>query len=154
MWRLIDNFIIADYNSISILPVDNYMLVKKKRKKYTYKESDEQSAFFDWLDIDPAMRKVSQVSMAIPNARRSSWFMGKKRKREGVRAGVPDVFIAWPHGKYHGLFIEHKVKDEKPSKVQIKRMGFFTEVGYHCVVSYSADESIEAVKKYIGEQSC
>jgi hypothetical protein len=125
------------------------MLVKKKRKKPVYREHQEQVAFFDWLDRDPTMKKVREVTFAIPNARRTSWFMGKTLKREGVRAGVPDVFMAWPSHGYYGMFIEHKASKGRLSPAQEKRIASFIEAGYKCVVSYSASQSIEATISYL-----
>lgn len=122
------------------------MLVKKKRKKYNYQESEDQTTFFKWLAYNPGIRRVS---FAIPNAGRRSPFLGKIMKGEGMTAGAPDVFIGLPRNGFHGMFVEQKTKGKKQTPAQEQMFVNLRAVGYHCVLSYSADESIEAVKRYI-----
>ena len=79
-------------------------------------------------------------------------------KAEGLRAGIPDLFLAkqladgsgepdeWTIG---GLFIEMKVKPNKPSPEQNRIIQYLDLQGYRVAVCYSADEAIKAIKDYL-----
>lgn len=71
-----------------------------------------------------------------------------KFKREGLLAGVPDLFIAEPNVKYHGLFIEMKDGYNKPSEAQLIIMKALIFKGYACAVCYSLDEFMKVIKDY------
>ena len=73
-------------------------------------------------------------------------------KQEGVRAGVPDLFLPAPAGEWHGLFIEMKKKDRKnkPTKEQKMWIDALQEQGYRAEVAYGADAAIKILKDYLG----
>lgn len=65
-------------------------------------------------------------------------------------AGVPDLMVAEPRGQYAGLFIEMKVKPNRPSKEQkviIKRL---EDAGYKVAVCYSFEDFEQVVTDYLG----
>jgi hypothetical protein len=85
----------------------------------------------------------------VENERRTSWAAGKIRKAKGVKAGIPDIVVPIPKGRFSGLYIEMKLPGEKPSPAQVTMIEIL-HLLKHCVrVAYSADEAIEIFKKYI-----
>lgn len=82
-------------------------------------------------------------------------------KQEGMKAGVPDLQLAYPSKGYHGLFIEMKksaigkrgqvIARGKVSDAQQERMQALSDVGYKCVVCYSFDEFVREVRTYLEE---
>ena len=120
----------------------------KRRKRPTYRESDIQKHFFQWLRF--AYPDIWRISFAIPNGGYNlSYAMQQKLKNEGRKAGVLDVFIPVGTSSYHGLFIEFKSQGKKPTPEQKEMMTLWTERGYHCVVCYSWEESSESLKRYL-----
>lgn len=109
-------------------------------------EHEEQSAFFWWIAYQPAIR---DLTFAIPNGGDRNVLVGKKLKAEGVRRGVPDIFIAHPVGKYHGLFIEMKRRKggtlSKEQRAWIERL---TGQGYRVEVCNGYEEAVGAVQRY------
>jgi hypothetical protein len=89
---------------------------------------------------------------AVPNGGHRNIITAKKLKDEGVRAGVPDLFLAVPRGIWHGLFVEMKRnKHCKPSENQERMLKLLQTRGYHTVVAHSFDEAVEAIRNYLGE---
>ena len=79
-------------------------------------------------------------------------------KKDGVLAGVPDLFIARPAmqwidsenvPEYCGLFIEMKSKKGKLSESQIDIIKKLKDESYKCEVCYSADEAIKVIDEYL-----
>ena len=70
-------------------------------------------------------------------------------KKSGVVAGVPDVFIAIPSNNFHGLFIEFKIKPNKPTDHQIIMMENLRNTGYKCSVCYTLEEAIACLETYL-----
>ena len=73
-----------------------------------------------------------------------------KLKKEGLRTGVPDLFIPVPRGAYHGLFVEMKRKKggtvSPEQKDWIKRL---TDQGYLAVVCHGAIDAENVFNRYI-----
>lgn len=74
-------------------------------------------------------------------------------KKEGLRSGVPDIFVAEPRGSYHGLFIEMKSKNGKVSQDQKTFLEKAGEKNYFCFVCFSFEEARGVVKSYLEIQS-
>lgn len=75
----------------------------------------------------------------------------RRLKAEGVRAGVPDVFLAIPAQGYHGLFLELKAPKGRVSPDQKTMLETLRASGYACCVCFGWDEAREAVEGYLGK---
>ena len=115
-------------------------------KRHT--ESNEQIAAMDWLRAQ--YPKIAEYTMHIGNERKASYYAGYIMKRMGVLKGASDLFMAWPSGGYHGLFIEVKSKVGKPTPEQRAFIERMADVGYYASICYGADEVIDTMKEYIG----
>lgn len=124
-------------------------------------EHAEQSALFCWAAL-PEQQSLYPFFrwclFAIPNGglRDSDSKIAAKRggelKAEGVKAGVSDIFLAVSRGGWHGLFIEMKVKPNKPTTEQLT---FHTEVSnqnYAVAVCYSWKEAVTFITGYLNLQ--
>ena len=112
-----------------------------------HKESDEQIAAMDWLRLQHP--KLVPYTMHIGNERKSTYFAGYIMKRMGVLKGASDLFMAWPCGGYHGLWIEVKSKEGKPTQEQLDFIDRMNGVGYYATVCYGAEQVIRAVQSYL-----
>ncbi len=108
-------------------------------------EFAEQKALFAWSNYFPELRWM----FAIPNGGKRDARVGMMMKYQGVKAGVPDVFLPLPRHGYHGLFIEMKVGKNKPSKSQNEFINFATKNKYRCEVCYSCKEAIKKILWYL-----
>lgn len=113
-------------------------------------ESNEQIAAMDWLRAQHP--KIAEHTLHIGNERKASYYAGYIMKRMGVLKGASDLFMAWPSGGYHGLFIEVKSKIGRPSAEQKAFLQRMRDVGYKASICYGADEVISTMKEYIGYQ--
>jgi hypothetical protein len=84
----------------------------------------------------------------IGNERKCSWDYGKKLKRMGVLPGVSDIFMPRANKTYHGLWIELKIKPNKPTENQIKFLNQMLSEGYDACVCYTFDETISVIKRF------
>ena len=82
------------------------------------REHAEQSLLFQWADLAGNQRHELRLLFAIPNGGHRHIATAKKLKREGVKAGVPDVCLPVARGPYHALYIEMKYDKGKPSSAQ------------------------------------
>lgn len=70
----------------------------------------------------------------------------------GVSAGYPDIFIPYPVGEHHGLYIELKrQKGGVVSDAQKDWLDFLSKQGYFTAVTYGLDEAKNVVLKYFNE---
>lgn len=128
-------------------------------------EHEEQAALFDWA-AEHADKRLEML-FAIPNgagvnhqhSRNGKRFSleGAKLKREGMKQGVPDVFLACPSKVNHvwknGLFIEMKRAKKSLSRVtpeQLQWKAALEAMGYCVAVCYGADEAKAAIENYLG----
>lgn len=114
-----------------------------KYAKYQGSEEDLQKTLARYLDL------LGLVWVHPPNEIKAKPQYLKKRKALGVKAGVPDVLIFNPSGKYNGLAIELKVGYNKPSQAQLDWLDKLAGLGWLTLVAYSLDEAIEVIDNYI-----
>ena len=86
---------------------------------------------------------------AIPNGGKRNAAEAAHMKRQGVRAGVPDLCIPIAKGKYHGLYIEMKVGRNKPTALQMEWLTRLRDNGYAAFVCYGADNAIACIREYL-----
>ena len=85
---------------------------------------------------------------AIPNGGDRHVAVAVKLKKEGVKSGVPDLFIRLIRAGFGGMFLELKRKDGKVSDVQKFWLNQLEEEGYRVKVAFSIDEAIKAIEEY------
>lgn len=69
--------------------------------------------------------------------------------KEGLKAGVPDLFLALPRGIYHGAFIEIKYDSDRLRKVQADMIRELESENYKCIIVRSLEEFIEEINSYM-----
>jgi len=90
-----------------------------------------------------------ELLFAIPNGGHRNVVVAKKLKAEGVRAGVPDLFLPVARGRFHGLFIEMKVKPNRPSPEQTELMAQLEKQGFGVGVCYTSAEAEAVLREYL-----
>ena len=95
-------------------------------------EHTEQCSLIKWWSYACHNFGVREECLfAIPNGGFRHIVVAMKLKSEGVRSGVPDLFLAVPRGKYAGLFIEmKKARGGRASDNQKSLLTTFRSVGY------------------------
>lgn len=122
-------------------------------------EHEQQTLVIDWAEINSIAHPELRLLHAIPNGAKLPWMRDKrgqrfspqalKLKAEGLRSGVPDLCLPVPRKGYHGLYIELKHGDNKPSEDQVWWLDRLNELGYQALVCWEADEAIEAIGEYL-----
>ena len=70
-------------------------------------------------------------------------------RAEGIKAGVPDLFLPVARGGHHGLFIEMKVARGKPSVEQLRFAGLVTAQGYQVRFCWGQEQGWQALLSYL-----
>ncbi len=110
-------------------------------------EHQEQVLLIKWFDLQYRGRIVL---FAIPNGGQRNLLVAKKMKAEGVRAGVPDLFLAVPNKDYAGLFIEmKKEKGGVVSEYQKIMLSRLEQAGYKCTVCKGFEEAKAEIEEYL-----
>jgi hypothetical protein len=88
---------------------------------------------------------------AIPNGHKRNAITGAILKREGVVAGVADLFLMKANQKYNGLWIEVKTDKGKQSESQKQFERKAIREGYKYVICKNIDQFINEVETYIND---
>lgn len=86
---------------------------------------------------------------AIPNGGNRNLITAMTMKREGVLAGVADLFLAFPSQGFHGLWIEMKIGKGRQSQEQKYFQTDMEKQGYKYVVCRSFEEFKNEIEKYV-----
>ena len=115
-------------------------------------EHEEQAAVIQWWAGYAAQHKIPEnLLFAIPNGANKSMATAAKFKREGLRKGVPDLFLAVSRGGFHGLFVEMKrVKNSYASDDQNYFSCLLMGEGYEMYFCFGAEPAIRVIKEYLG----
>ena len=119
----------------------------------TAHEDVEQATLFTWAGLKSGQRPELQLLFHIPNGGSRGKAEAARFKAEGVKAGVPDLFLPVSRGPYHGLFIEMKrQKGGKVSDAQKAWIAALIDQGYLAVVCYGWKDAAELIEDYLDER--
>ena len=113
-------------------------------------ESAEQAALFEW--VKRARGRWPELGMMyhIPNGGSRDPREAHNLKLQGVRPGVPDIFLAVPRGGFHGLYIELKRrKGGSVSEDQRAWIDALNRQGYRAVVCRGWDAARAEIMLYL-----
>lgn len=115
-------------------------------------ESQIQCAIVEWANKIKLFDNFTIGTFILKNCNegRRSLADGKRKKKEGLKKGVSDLFLAFPQAKYHGLWIEVKKHNGKMTKEQVEWFTFMNLVGYETQLVDGVDSGIQAIKDYLG----
>lgn len=123
---------------------------KNKTSKQRVTEAQEQKSLIEWAKWQEKKYPELKMLMHVPNEGKRSKRYGAELKRQGLKAGFPDLGLFVPRGNKHALFIEMKVGRNKCTDNQKKWIRALMEQGYEVKVCYSAEEAIQIIKRYLG----
>lgn len=106
-------------------------------------EASEQKALIKWCEY------ANIPIFHIPNGGTRNPKEAAELKRQGVKPGVPDLFIPLPRGSKHGMFIEMKYGKNKLTEKQEKWLSYLSQQGYECQVCYSCESAVSRIEKYL-----
>lgn len=129
-------------------------------------EHDEQTALFTWAAYMENQIPQLKSLFAIPNGGHRHKAVAAKLKAEGVKAGVPDIFLAVPMvrnkkitndvngllewGEWiSGLFIEMKAGKNKTTESQDEWIERLSKAGYRVAVCYGFEEAKREILDYL-----
>lgn len=118
-------------------------------------EHTEQVSLMQWWALACKQFGIpEQLLFSIPNGGERNVIVASKLKAEGVRAGVPDLFLAWDNDEFAGLFIEmKKTKGGRVSSAQKEFMDLLFSAGYLAVVCHGWVEAKQIIEQYLKGQN-
>ncbi len=125
-----------------------------KLKVQTRKEWREQVDIYQWTQTQEVLRGFT---MKFDNEGRRNVVQAAVAKRMGLLAGVSDLFIARPAGRFCGLWIEVKqnreyTPSERRSETWKRQEAFqarMRSVGFACRFAFGAEDGIKIIRSYI-----
>jgi hypothetical protein len=132
-------------------------MIAQARKRYM-REDDEQAELFRLCGYMQARVPELGLLFAIPNGEERPGNVGAKLQGQGVKAGVPDMFLPVARGEYHGLFIELKTfkrKAEKNGGLQDNQVDWafaLAKQNYRMMICYGWEEAWRTLEEYLGAE--
>jgi len=113
-------------------------------------EADEQAILFEYAAWKSKSDPRWGLIMAIPNGGYRLPKTAKELKRQGVKAGYPDMQLDVAAGGYFGLKIELKNKGGgRLSAEQREWLRVLNENGYRAVVCLGWREAVDEIARYL-----
>lgn len=114
-------------------------------------EDGHQYAVMLWAQQESIRARWPELSRLyhIENERQCSPQQAARRKRMGVKKGVPDLCLPVPRGKYHGLYIELKTPTGRVSPEQRWWLGNLNADGYCALPCYGWEQACDVLIWYL-----
>jgi hypothetical protein len=112
-------------------------------------EHGHQAALFCWAAQNYDKHLELAFMFAIPNGGQRHAAVASKLKAEGVKSGVPDIFLPIPRKHWHGLFIELKIGKNEPSEAQHKWLAALDRKGYRAVWCIGWEQARDIILEYL-----
>lgn len=111
-------------------------------------EHEEAKALVHWMQVKHPT--LEPLLIHLVNEGKRSVVEGARKKKEGMRKGIPDYLFAYPSQPYHGLFIELKRRQGgRVSKEQHEYLAYLASVGYRVEVAKGWEEAAAAIEDYL-----
>ena len=120
-----------------------------ERRKPVSHEANEQEMLFRWTWFARGTYPELDLLYHIPNGGSRNRLEAANLKRQGVKAGVPDLCLPVARGIHHGLYIEMKYGKNKTSVKQDEWLDALAKQGYAVAVCYGFEETRKVLIKYL-----
>jgi VRR-NUC domain len=112
-------------------------------------EHNIQAAYIRWVHLAEKVEARLRLLFAVPNGGKRSMVTALALKREGVRAGVPDIMLPVACGPFLGLAIEFKRPGNTTTEKQDGYIDLLVDAGWLVVVCTDAEGAIRTTKDYL-----
>lgn len=112
-------------------------------------ESGHQEALFSWAGYNMQRMPELEYMHHVPNGGKRDKATAIALKRQGVKAGVPDIVLPAVRGEYHGLYIELKAGKNTTTANQKEWLKYLQRQGYYTAVCYGWQAAAEVVEGYL-----
>ena len=118
-------------------------------------EASEQTALLRWTETAGRQYPALRWLLAIPNGlAASSKGSARRMKEQGMKAGVPDLFLPAPVPPHAGLWIEMKIRQGgRVSDAQRNWHAYLREAGYRVEVCRGWDEARRTLLAYLNPEA-
>lgn len=120
-----------------------------KAKGRTANEDIEQETLMQWTAYAMGAYPELKLLYHVPNGGKRNAAEAAHLKRQGVKAGVPDLCLPVPRGKYHGLYIELKAKNNQPTETQIDWLKALAAQGFKTAVCWGFEAARSVIESYM-----
>lgn len=118
--------------------------------KYALKSEDtEQISVIQWAEWNTRRYPELRWLHHCPNGGSRNKQEAVKLKQMGVRAGVSDLCLPYPKGKYCGLYIEMKYGANRQQPTQKEFLADMAAAGHYVATCYSAADAIAVLEIYL-----
>jgi hypothetical protein len=112
-------------------------------------EATEQEALITWCGWQQPKHPELKLIYHVPNGGSRNALEAANLKRQGVKAGVPDLCLPVPKNGFHGLYIEMKYGRNKTTEQQKEWLEELAAQGYFTAVCYGAEEAERLIASYL-----
>lgn len=113
-------------------------------------EAEEQTLLFRWAELQLGRWPELDMLFHVPNGGSRNRIEAARLKAQGVKSGVPDIWLPVPRGKHHGLVIELKrLKGGRTSREQVQWITSLNAHGYKAVVCRGWIEGKDEIERYL-----
>lgn len=112
-------------------------------------EATEQETLIQWCGWQQGKYPELKLIYHVPNGGSRNTLEAANLKRQGVKAGVPDLCLPVARNGFHGLYIEMKYGKNKTTENQKEWLEELTAQGYFTTVCYGAEEAERIIARYL-----
>lgn len=116
------------------------------RKRTEASEQEAVIAACGWME---ARHPELKLLYHCPNGGSRNRIEAANLKRQGVKAGVPDLHLPVPKGVYAGLFIEMKYDKGRLQESQVEWLQLVANYKNFAAVCYGQEAALKIIKEYI-----
>lgn len=114
-------------------------------------EAVEQTHLMEWTEYIAGRYPEIRLLFHVPNGGSRNKIEAANMKKQGVKAGVPDLFLPVARGGHFGLFIEMKFGKNRTTAQQKEWIEALKLQGYRCEVCYGWEAASEVLIDYLSK---
>lgn len=115
-------------------------------------EGGHQEAIIQWCQYRKGIYPELDLLYHVPNGGKRDRTTATVLKRQGVKAGVPDLVLPVARSGYHGLYVELKAPGGKLEPSQVEYLEGVEQQGYLALVCVGWQAAVEALADYLEEK--
>ena len=116
-------------------------------------EAQEQTALFQWAAMMEGRIPELRLMHHCPNGGSRNAIEAHNLRLQGVKPGIPDIFLPVARGGFHGLYIEMKRRTGGRVSVEQKKMLLALQgQGYKAEACRGWEEAKDTICEYLREE--